>query len=209
MFVLSDFCEHHFFSLQSRKLRTSMAHIFLVSSASGSGKDTIISHALQRNPSIAKFVTTTTRPKREGEVEGKDYHFVTTREFEDMIARGEMFEHDHHYGYWYGTTTKEVEEAEAYNGAVIWKTDPEGVKFLRQKLRNVTTIAIVPESTAVMEKWLRERKTESEDDIQKRLAVAGQEMKYLKGVADYTVINRDGKINEAVDDFMTIIENEL
>jgi len=152
--------------------------LIVYSGPSGVGKGTILQPLIpEKDLKLCFSVSMTTRKPREGEVDGKDYFFVSKDRFEEAIKNNELLEHAEFVGNYYGTPLKYVEEKrnEGYN--VILEIEIEGAKQVLSKCKDATSIFIAPPSMEELEKRIRGRKTEDEDTIQKRLSKAKSELK--------------------------------
>ncbi|MFH1564353.1 MAG: guanylate kinase [bacterium] len=181
--------------------------LFIISGPSGAGEDTVIK-GLKKHFKIIRVVTTVTREKRKGEKQGEPYYFISKEKFEDGIKKREFAEYADVYGFLYGTTFKELErvekECEKNNKIGFWKIDWQGVKTVKKQLPNIISILIEPLSIKSLEKRLIKRGQDSLPVIQKRLVAAKIWLKH-KDIYDYRVLNRDGKIDEAVEKIAKII----
>ncbi|HEV2305372.1 MAG TPA: guanylate kinase [Candidatus Acidoferrales bacterium] len=172
--------------------------IFIVSGPSGSGKSTLVKKLLEL-PGTMLSISATTRPPRANESDGTWYHFVSDKEFRQMIERGEFLEHACVFGkHSYGTPKKSLEEARARQLDLVLEIDVQGAEQVRQKLPESVAIFIVPPSRQELEKRIRARNQDREDEIARRLDQARLEMaRYLD--YDYVVINEDvDRAGEAV-----------
>lgn len=153
----------------------SMGHLFVISAPSGTGKTTVLRAVHTASPSLAFSVSFTTRPSRAGEVDGRDYHFVTDAEFERMIASGGLLEWAHVHGAKYGTG-QEALEAQRALGDVVLDVDIQGGRAIKQYDPTATLIFLMPPSREVLAQRLRGRGTESPEALARRLQKADQEM---------------------------------
>ena len=164
--------------------------LFVVSGPSGVGKSSVIKKALERLPNLNYSVSLTTRAPRLGELDGVHYHFVSRAEFENRIERGEMAEWAEVVGNLYGTSSKMLEERLAAGQDVLLEIEVKGAAQIKKRFNDAVLIFILPPSAAVLEKRLRGRGTESEDVVQKRLALAKSELKEAHWY-DHQVVNDD------------------
>lgn len=172
--------------------------ILIVSGPSGSGKSTLVKKLLEL-PGTMLSISATTRPPRPGEKDGEWYHFVSDSEFQRMIAGGEFLEHACVFGkHSYGTPKKWLDEARTQERDLVLEIDVQGAEQVRSKLPKALAIFIVPPSRQELEKRIRARGQDGEDEIRRRLERARLEMeRYLD--YDYVVINEDiGRAGEAV-----------
>jgi len=185
-----------------------MTKLFILSGLSGAGKDTVLEGLKKDNFDFDWVVTTTTRSMRDGESEGRPYRFVSRGDFEKMIKNNELLEWADVYGNYYGSQTKDVEGLlKTSEKPIIFKTDYQGARTIKQKFPEAQVIFLVPSSLEDLERRIRNRGQNSEEDIQKRLAKTKKEMGTLDEW-DHVVINQDGMISEAVNRVKEIILKE-
>ena len=183
--------------------------MYVLSSPSGAGKTTITRELLRTNPDITISISATTRQRRGGEVDGKDYYFVSIDEFRTMVENEEMLEHAKVFDNYYGTPRGPVEEALQSGKDVIFDIDWQGTQQLAEIARDdLVTVFILPPSRSELEKRLRSRAEstlESEEQIKGRMSKASDEMShYLE--YDYVIINND--VEEAIKKAQLILEGE-
>jgi guanylate kinase len=166
--------------------------LFVLSSPSGAGKSTIARMILESDDGIAMSVSATTRPKRPGETEGLDYHFVTDEEFDRMRESGAFLEWAHVFGYRYGTLKNEVIKAIENGRDVLLDIDWQGTQQLKQVDPDIVRVFILPPSMQELERRLRTRGTDSEEVIQSRMARANAEISHWAEY-DYVLINNDAE----------------
>ena len=176
--------------------------LILFSGPSGVGKDTVLDVVLNKNKDLQKSISLTTRDIRENETDGKDYYFISVPEFEKMIADGEVLEYAQYGSNFYGTPKGPVDKWLSEGKNVILKIEVQGAENIKKLYPDSVGIFLLPPSMEVLEKRLRSRGTEGEDDIKKRLEIAHNEIKKSK-LYDYFVINED--IDCASDDVLSII----
>lgn len=181
--------------------------LVVISGPSGVGKDTVLDHMKQRGLPFHFVVTATTRPIRPGEVEGEDYFFVEEQEFLDMIDRGELIEHALVYNDHKGVPRQQIREAMDSGQDVVMRVDVQGAKTIRALAPQALMIFLTAGDEEELERRLRKRRTESEADLQLRLATAKEELGYLDEF-DYAVLNADSQVEVAVDTILAIIEAE-
>ncbi len=176
--------------------------ILILSGPSGAGKSTIIKNAKDYIGDFYFSISTTTRQPREGEVDGVDYYFTDKEHFEEDIKNGEFLEYAKVHGNYYGTSLKPVHKALEQGKLVIFDIDVQGHRLAREKMKDrITSIFITPPSLKELEKRLRNRKSDTEDTIQKRLKNAKDEIQAIKEY-DFLIINDD--IKEATEAFISI-----
>ena len=181
--------------------------LVVISGPSGVGKDTVLDQMKQRGSPFHFVVTATTRPIRPGEVEGEDYFFVEEQEFLDMIDRGELIEHALVYNDYKGVPRQQIREAMDSGQDVVMRVDVQGAKTIRALAPEALLIFLTAGNEEELERRLRKRRTESEADLQLRLAAAKEELGYLE-IFDYAVLNADSQVEGAVDTILAIIETE-
>ncbi len=166
--------------------------LFIVSSPSGGGKTTLIRRLMSNPPGepLRFSVSHTTRPKREGEVDGREYHFVTAAEFERMARDGEFLEHNEVHGNFYGTAKSEVLPRLAGGEDVVLDIDVQGARDIRAAYPEAISIFIVPSSPSELERRLKARGLDSEDAVRKRLINAAKEIAQAEAF-QYVIVNED------------------
>jgi guanylate kinase len=162
--------------------------LIVVSGPSGSGKGTVLSKLFSLRNGIFYSVSATTREPRPGEIEGKNYYFLSKEEFERQIKSGNMLEYARYCGNYYGTPRIAVEERLNRGDDVILEIDVQGAAKIRQSCPDSVSVFLMPPSLTELEKRLRSRGTESEEKIRNRLATAKAEID-ARGNYDYIVIN--------------------
>lgn len=181
--------------------------LVLISGPSGVGKDTIARMLMEQRDSFYFVVTATTRPMRPGEVEGHDYFFVTHDEFANMIEQDAFLEHALVYADYKGVPKQQIREALASGRDVIMRLDVQGAATIRKLVPSGVFIFLMAESESSMIKRLRERKSESLEGLNLRIATAHQEMNRLPEF-DYCVVNAEGNQEAAVRQILSIIDAE-
>jgi guanylate kinase len=145
----------------------------VVTGPSGVGKGTLIRGLLERMPGLELAVSATTRPPRPGEVNGRDYHFLSSEEFERRVQAGEFVEHAVYAGNRYGTLRSELERPAR---GIVLEIDLQGARQVRQRLPEALQVFIAPPSLEALEDRLRQRGADAPEQIRDRLAVAPQEL---------------------------------
>jgi guanylate kinase len=165
--------------------------MLVLSSPSGAGKTSISRALLAREPDMTMSVSVTTRPKRPGEVAGRDYDFVDIETFGLMVNRGALLEHAKVFGNYYGTPRAPVQAQLAAGRDVLFDIDWQGTQQLRDSAgRDLVAVFILPPSTRELEKRLRARAQDSADVVAQRMAKAADEMSHWPEY-DYVLVNQD------------------
>jgi guanylate kinase len=163
--------------------------MFVLSSPSGAGKTTLSRMLIAETPALQMSVSATTRPKRPGEVDGKDYFFVDHAQFEKMVANGELLEWATVFDNRYGTPRAPVEAALSSGQDVLFDIDWQGTQQLRDKSpKDVVSVFILPPSVSALEQRLHTRAQDSDEVIRGRMRKAGDEMSHFDAY-DYIVVN--------------------
>ncbi|TVS14531.1 MAG: guanylate kinase [Gammaproteobacteria bacterium] len=179
--------------------------LFVLSAPSGAGKTSLVRALLERDAGIEVSVSHTTRPRRTGETDGVNYHFVTPDVFEHMQGQDAFLEHARVFGNLYGTSRAWVAERLAAGGDVILEIDWQGAEQIRTRLPEAVGIFILPPSLQTLAKRLEGRGQDNPDVIQRRLAEARLEMSHHRHY-DYLVVNDD--FDDALADLCAIIRTE-
>ena len=165
--------------------------LLIVSGPSGSGKSTLVERILEL-PGTMPSVSCTTRPRRATESSGKCYDFVTSEQFDAMVARGEFLEYARVFGkHSYGTPNKWLEESRARGLDLVLEIDVQGAAQVKEKLPDSVAIFILPPSRHELERRLRSRKTDADEEIARRLAKAHEEIVASEKFYDFCVVNDD------------------
>ena len=180
--------------------------LFVVTGASGTGKTTLVHAALGAVPGLNFSVSATTRPPRQGEVDGKDYHFLDRAEFDRRVAAGEFLEWAEVYGNCYGTLKSPVEQALASGQSILLDIDTQGAEQVRVAAPSAVTIFILPPSIEVLSDRLISRGTDAPEVIARRVREAKLQLKEC-GSFDYLVVNVH--LPSAHDQFQAVLVAEL
>ena len=164
--------------------------LFIVSAPSGAGKSSLVKALLAEVQGIGLSISNTTRAARPGETNGKDYHFISQGEFETIRDADGFLEWAHVHGNFYGTSRAWVEGQMAIDRDVLLEIDWQGAQQVVSKVENVVSIFILPPSIEELEKRLRDRGTDSEEVILKRMGAAQQEIEQARSF-DYVILNDD------------------
>ena len=176
--------------------------LLVISGPSGVGKDSVIQHLRETITNCHFAITATTRDKRPGEINGKDYIFLDKVSFSEKIRLDQFLEYAQVYGNWYGIPTKQVTDALSDGNDVIIKADVKGASTIKKKVDGSILIFIKPPSTLDLEKRLKKRHSEDEAELNLRLATAKEELSKID-IFDYVVVNDD--VIEASEEIKRII----
>ena len=180
--------------------------MLVLSPPSGAGKTTLSRRLLEVDPSVALSISFTTRTKRSGEIDGRDYHFIDKPRFNQMVKNGDLLEWAEVFGNLYGTPRNPVETALAAGNDILFDIDWQGTQQLREKVRgDMASIFVLPPSIAELERRLRQRAQDDEPVIKTRMAKAADELSHWAEY-DYVVINDE--IERAFTDVQTILAAE-
>jgi len=181
--------------------------LIVISGPSGVGKDTVLQRMKERGLPFHFVVTATTRPRREGEVHGKDYWFVTKDEFTRMIEADELMEYAIVYGDYKGIPRQQVRDALASGKDVILRIDVQGAETIRKLAPEALLIFLTTATEEELVHRLETRKTETAEDLKLRIATARKELQRIEAF-DYVIINHDFRLDETVDNTRAIIDAE-
>lgn len=180
--------------------------MLVLSSPSGAGKTSLSRRLLEQDPKTTLSISTTTRPKRPGEINGKDYHFVDERTFKKMVENGEFLEYATVFDHAYGTLQKPVEEALTAGKDVLFDIDWQGTQQLSQKKHDdLVRIFVLPPSMKELHDRLVHRAQDTEEEVQNRMSKAKGEMSHWAEY-DYVLLNQDFDV--CLDHIKTILSAE-
>lgn len=179
-----------------------MGNLFIVAAPSGAGKTSLVNALVAQNEEICLSVSHTTRMPREGEVDGRDYHFVTQSQFGQMQQQGLFMESATVFDNSYGTSSQAVQQQLEQGHDVILEIDWQGAQQVRRNFADATGIFIVPPSKATLEQRLRSRGQDNEEIIQRRMRDAENEISHYVEF-DYLIVNDD--FNEALSSLKAVI----
>ena len=163
----------------------------VLSSPSGAGKTTLSRLLLRSDGNVELSISVTTRPKRRGEIDGRDYHFIDPARFDAMVANGELLEWAEVFGHRYGTPRRPVIEALQSGRDILFDIDWQGTQQLREKARtDLVSVFILPPTARELERRLKRRAQDSKSVIGSRMAKAAGEMSHWPEY-DYVIVNRD------------------
>ncbi len=180
--------------------------LLVLSSPSGAGKTTITQRLVASDSKVRISISTTTRPKRRGEIDGTHYRFVSEQDFRASIAKNEFLEYAQVFGNWYGTPRSPVERALRSGLDVVTDVDWQGTQQLKQNFRDdMVSVFILPPTIVELERRLKSRAQDDEKVVQERMAKANDEMSHWPEY-DYVIVNSD--LDEAVAAVVEILQVE-
>ena len=179
--------------------------LVVLSGPSGSGKDTILERLLAIDKNIVKSISATTRPSRIGEINGKDYFFISEQDFCNAISDEKLLEYTNYCGNYYGTLKNLVEDLQNNQKDVILKIEVDGAKQIKEKCPESLRIFILPPSMETLKYRLSNRGTETAESLDKRLNRARDEIKFSSEY-DYIVVNDD--VDKCAQNIYSIINAE-
>lgn len=176
--------------------------LFVIAAPSGAGKTSLVKALMEREPELQFSVSYTTRKPRPNEREGEDYHFVSTQAFESMVANNEFLEHARVFDNYYGTSMNTVQQALLTGRQLLLEIDWQGARQVRARLPEAYSIFILPPSRSSLEQRLRQRSTDSEDVIRRRLQDSVLDLAHWPEF-EYVVVNDN--FESALDDLQDIV----
>ncbi len=179
--------------------------LFVIAAPSGAGKTTLVHATVLNSPHLRFSISYTTRPQRVNEVDGKDYFFVSKAEFEAMRANNELLESATVFDNFYGTSREQVEKILAGGQSVVLEIDWQGARQVRASMPDCVSIFILPPSLTELERRLRDRRTDTDAVIERRLRDAVSDMGHWPEF-DYIIINDD--LNQAVSELEAVFAGD-
>lgn len=179
--------------------------LFVFSAPSGAGKTTLVRKVMHERPTLRFSISYTTRPLREGETNGQDYHFLSRDDFEAMRDAGEFLEHAEVFGNCYGTRRQQVDRLRNAGQDVLLEIDWQGARQVRSNQPDCCSIFILPPSVEELERRLRGRETDTEDVIARRLGEAVDDMSHWSEF-DHVVVN--DSLDEAATALLAIMAGD-
>lgn len=179
--------------------------LFIISAPSGAGKTSLVKALLQSGLGLTLSISHTTRPPRPGEVNGRDYHFVTVDTFRKMLGNAEFVESAEVYGNLYGTSQQWIDRAISAGQDILLEIDCQGAQQIRKLFPDSTGVFIIPPSADALAARLKSRAQDDPDIIQKRLAAAQEEISHIVEF-DYVIVN--DILDRALNDLVSIIKAE-
>jgi guanylate kinase len=191
---------------RSRRKIARRGLMLVLSSPSGAGKTTLSRMLLKADRTVVLSVSVTTRPKRRGEVDGRDYHFIDRTRFEAMVKAAQLLEWAEVFGHWYGTPRRPVESALRAGRDVLFDIDWQGTQQLSEKARgDIASIFVLPPSIPELERRLHTRALDDKEVIRRRMAKASDELSHWAEY-DYVIIN--DALDRAFAEVQTILAAE-
>lgn len=182
--------------------------LIILSAPSGAGKNTVLNHILERIPGSGRLLTTTTRAPREGEVQDVDYHFIGKKEFQELLKQRRFVEHNEYAGEYYGLERAQLDKALKKYKIVFAVLDVNGRQTFKELGISHTAVFLMPESKDILRERIQGRGEVPDGVVAKRLAIAEDELAEAK-FYDYQVVNRQGKLQEAVEDMEKVVREVL
>ncbi|MGH9469129.1 MAG: guanylate kinase [Terriglobia bacterium] len=172
------------------KSRNRVGGVIIISAPSGSGKSTVVQRLLSSVPNLEFSVSYTTRLPRPRERDGRDYYFVTSARFREMVRGREFLEWARVHGNFYGTSRRQITEAQRAGSDILLDIDVQGHRSVRRKLPGATSIFLLPPSLDELRRRLAQRHADTPEVIEKRVAAARREIRFWREY-DYAVVNDD------------------
>lgn len=181
--------------------------LVVLSGPSGVGKDAVLARMKQGQYKVRYMITATTRPRRDAEKDGAEYHFLSLQEFQSMIDKGQLLEWATVYGNYYGVPKQQARDALAEGADVVLKVDVQGAATIRKIMPQAVLIFLLPPSMRELESRLEQRHSESREDLSLRLSKVREEMGSLS-MFDYAIVNYQDKLDNVVAQIQAIVVAE-
>ncbi|RLC64973.1 MAG: guanylate kinase [Chloroflexi bacterium] len=204
---VSDYSLEPKLRTKRRDTQSSRSLLIVLSGPSGVGKDAVLARMRELGRPFHYVVTATTRPKRAREKDGIDYHFLSRKEFQQMVNDNQFLEWANVYGNYYGVPKDEITSALSKGVDAVVKVDVQGAATIKKILPHAVFIFLAPSSTEELEKRLKKRQSESSADLALRLEKAREEIKSLP-LFDYVITCRQNKLDEVVSRIDAIVAAE-
>jgi guanylate kinase len=179
-------------------------NLYIITGPSGVGKTTVAMELLKRRPTLKKVVTCTTRPIREGETDGASYHFLSREMFQRLVDDGVMFEWDEHYDNLYGSRRSDVEALMEAGNDVLFVVDVAGAQTIKKKNPDAVLFFIESESIDQLLDRIVRRDKGRTVGLDKRKSRIEREMEFAQN-ADHRIVNREGKLEETIEQIESLI----
>jgi guanylate kinase len=179
-----------------------MSGLYIISAPSGSGKSTLVNQVRKIVPELKFSISYTTRLARTGEQNGREYYFVSRPEFEGMIRNDDFLEYADVFGNYYGTARRFLREAEEEGKDLLLDIDVQGAEQIKRKIPEAVRIFVMPPNRQELEKRLRTRSLDTEEEIQRRLVTASREIENYDKY-DYILVN--DRLEESIDALKSIL----
>ncbi len=180
--------------------------LLVISGAAGTGKGTVNASLLRRHEEYRYSVSATTRAPRPGEVDGREYHFISRQAFEEAIREGNILEYTEYCGNYYGTPRSELKKLDEGKNLIL-EIEVEGAMNIKRLFPESVTVFILPPDYETLKRRLIGRGTNTPEDIENRMKKALSEFTFVKDY-DYAVLNRDGEADRTADVIASIVECE-
>ncbi len=177
--------------------------LFVISAPSGAGKTSLVKALLETRPNLRLSVSYTTRKRRPTEEDGREYHFISIPEFEQLARQGQFLEYAQVFDHFYGTGRRPVESELASGRSVVLEIDWQGARQVRRSMPSCVSVFVLPPSRQALEDRLRNRRTDSEEVIARRLRDAVGDMSHWEEF-DYVIVN--DRFETAVGDLVRIVD---
>jgi guanylate kinase len=179
-------------------------HLYIITGPSGVGKTTVAMALQERRETLKKVTTCTTRPIRDGEVDGTSYHFLDRATFQELIDQNKMFEWDEHYGNFYGSRKSDVEAILATGNSVLFVVDVQGAINIQKTNPEAIVLFLEPESSEQLVDRIQKRDGGDTIGFEERTKSVEREMAY-KPQADHSIMNKEGELEVAVNQILSLM----